>query len=83
MLATINYCIAITKGYKRMTQNTQDDTPKRKRGRPRKDYVPRLINVQPDVNAWINEVHERTKMPITAIVNTILAAYFAQRKNAK
>ena len=83
MLATINQCIAITTGYKPMTQNTQDDTPKRKRGRPRKDYVPRLIGMQPDVDAWVMEIHKRTKMPINAIVNTILAGYFAQRKIAK
>jgi hypothetical protein len=65
-----------------MTDNTQSDTPRRPRGRPRKDYIPRLINVQPDVNAWVLEVHERTQMPINMIVNAILRGYFVQRGKA-
>ena len=62
-----------------MTDNTQSDTSRRPRGRPRKDYVPRLIGMQPDVNAWVIEVHERTQMPINMVVNAILRGYFIQR----
>ena len=62
-----------------MTDNTQSDAPRRPRGRPRKDYIPRLINMQPDVNAWVIEVHERTQMPINMVVNAILRGYFIQR----
>ena len=62
-----------------MTDSTQSDAPRRPRGRPRKDCVPRLIGMQPDVNAWVIEVHERTQMPINMVVNAILRGYFIQR----
>lgn len=65
-----------------MTDSTQSDAPRRPRGRPRKDYVPRLIGMQPDVNAWVLEVHERTQMPINMVVNAILRGYFVQRGKA-
>lgn len=35
--------------------------------------------MQPDVNAWVIEVHERTQMPINMVVNAILRGYFIQR----
>lgn len=62
-----------------MTHDADNDTPRRPRGRPRKDYTPRLIGMQPDVNAWLIATYERTAMPINMIVNAILRGYFVQR----
>ena len=62
-----------------MPDDMNIDAPRRPRGRPRKDYTPRLIGMQPDVNAWLIQTSEQTTMPINMIVNAILRGFFIQR----
>lgn len=59
------------------------DKQKRPRGRPRKNYILRCINIQPDVNAWLINTKEQTGWPINEIVNAVLRGYFIQRRKQK
>lgn len=66
-----------------MTQDADNDTPRRPRGRPRKHYNIRTMGLPLDVDAWLIEMHERTSLPINMIVAAILRGYFVQRHHMR
>lgn len=62
-----------------MTQDADNDTPRRPRGRPRKHYNIRTMGLPLDVDAMLIHTSEQTMLPINMIVAAILRGYFVQR----